>query len=125
MAARPITIKVINNTGKNLAFTNAQAKHGTVPVISVGSTSGKLKSESNCSVYAENTGMVGPEGSFSFAFEDKKSVAFNFSYSHPYGRAETYMHVTSPDGYMPEITGNLQKHAASCVIDLQVASSEA
>jgi len=120
MAARPITITVINNTTKNLEFTNAHEQHGTPPIVATGPSSGKLKPGETCSVYAENTGMVGPEGSFSFELENKGG-AFNFSYSHPYGKAKTFVHVTTPDGYAFDLRGNLQQHDASCTADLHVA----
>lgn len=119
MAARPITITVINNTPNIvLAFTNPIAIHGTVPVISSGSGT-LMPAGGQCSVYAENTGLVGPQGSFSFAFQDNSGRAFNFDYNHPYGTGTTYVNVIAPQGYAYQMTiNNLPHHDASCTISL-------
>lgn len=124
MAARPISITVINNTNVVMAFGNANDVHGTLPVISSGSGT-LMPNGGQCTVYAENSGLIGPQGSFSFLFQDNSGRAFNFDYNHPYGTGTTYVNVTPPSGYTDTMPiNNLPHHDASCTISLlQVGSS--
>lgn len=122
MAARPISITVVNNCGTTVKFDNVSHQHGTTPKVTSGSET--LTEGAQCTVYAENSGLVGPQGSFSFTFQDGSGKAYNFSYNHPYGSGETYVNVNDPSGYTDKMTENhLAHHDAYCTIELQQLAS--
>lgn len=118
MAARPLTITVVNQCGTALTFGNVNAQHGED--ISIQSGSNPLTNNGQDVLYTENSGLVGPQGSFSYTFDDGSGMAFNFDYNHPYGTGSTYVNVSPPSGYTSSMTtNNLAHHDASCTIALQ------
>ncbi|MCB9949417.1 MAG: hypothetical protein H6824_00375 [Planctomycetaceae bacterium] len=117
MAARPITMTWINKTDVELLITNFNHQHGTQPVVQSGPN--PIPVGGQAAVYAENTGMVGPQGNYTLTFQDGSGRAFNVSYNHPYGTGETYVNVQPPDGYSYSMTQNhLAHHDAYCTIEL-------
>jgi len=118
MAARPLTITVVNQTGTTLQFGNVVTIHGEA--IKITSGPNPLPNQGQDVLYTENSGLVGPQGSFSYTFQDGSGKAFNFDYNHPYGTGTTYVNVTSPGGYTSNMSiNNLPHHDASCTINLQ------
>jgi hypothetical protein len=118
MAARPLTITVVNQSGTTLQFGNVTTIHGET--IQITSGPNPLPNEGQAVLYTENSGLIGPQGSFSYAFQDGSGRAFNFNYNHPYGTGTTYVNVISPTGYTSSMPiNNLPHHDASCTIYLQ------
>lgn len=121
MATRPIDITLINNSNVIVKFGNAHAVHGTKPKVTKGSETLKTNG-GQCTVHAEEKDPIvgpGPQGSFSFDFQDESGRAFNFDYNHPMGTGETYVHVKEPPGYTDKMTENhLAHHKAYCTIEL-------
>ncbi|GEM_PF-1576730 len=118
MAARPLTITVVNQSGTTLQFGNVTTIHGET--IEITSGPNPLPNEGQAVLYTENSGLIGPQGSFSYSFQDGSGRAFNFNYNHPYGTGTTYVNVISPTGYTSSMPiNNLPHHDASCTIYLQ------
>lgn len=122
MASRPIDITVVNNTDVTVQFGNAHAQHGTTPVICNGG--GTLPPGAQGTVCAHENDPIfgpGPEGYFSFTFQDNTDRAFIFDYNHPMGTGETYVNVTDPSEYTDKMTVNhLAHHDAYCTIELLI-----
>lgn len=118
MAARPLTITVVNQSGVSLEFGNVVTIHGEPITITSGDN--PLPNQAQDVLYTENSGMIGPQGSFSYTFQDGSGRAFNFNYNHPYGTGTTYVNVSPPSGYTSSMPiNNLPHHDASCTINLQ------
>ncbi len=118
MAARPLTITLVNQSHVTLQFGNVVTQHGETITITSGPN--PLPDQAQDVLYTENSGLVGPQGSFSYTFQDGSGRAFNFDYNHPYGTGSTYVNVNSPQGYTSSMpTNNLPHHDASCTIVLQ------
>lgn len=118
MAARPLTITVVNNANVTLQFGNVATQHGEK--IKITSGPNPLPNDGQDVLYTENSGLTGPQGSFSYTFQDGSGRAFNFDYNHPYGSGETYVKVQPPQGYTSTMpTNHLAHHEASCTIILQ------
>jgi hypothetical protein len=118
MAARPLTITVVNQPGLALELGNIVTTHGDPIVIQSGSN--PLANQAQAVLYTQNSGTIGPQGTFSYTFQDGSGRAFNFNFNHPYGTGSTYVNVSSPNGYTSSMPiNNLPHHTASCTINLQ------